>query len=135
MGNISDALANALLDHFFGKAAYTPPTNIFVALSTTEPSDAGGNVTEPTGNNYSRKQTAPADWDTSASRGIDNANVLEFPEASGSWGTITHFALYDAATNGTFLGWGALTSSKIIGENDTPRFAAGELDVQFTASV
>lgn len=134
MGNISNYLANALLSHIFGKGTYTPPTNIYVELSTTAPTDAGTNVTPPSGGGYARKQTAPADWNAGANRIIDNANAIEFAEASGSWGTLSHFALFDAASGGNFLGWGALTTSKAVDSGDTARFAAGDLDVSFTAS-
>jgi hypothetical protein len=133
MGNFSTFWANEILDHLFGKGSYTPPT-IHVALSTSAPTDAGGNVSEPSGGAYARKQTAASDWNTASGRLTDNATALEFAEATASWGTITHFALYDAATGGNFLGWGALTTSKAIGAGDTPRFAAGALDVQFNAS-
>jgi len=136
MGNISTYWANEILDHLFGKGAYTPPT-IYVALSTSEPTDTGTNVTEPAGGAYARKATAAADWNASsvgAGRIIDNANAIEFAEASGSWGTLSHFALYDAPEAGNFLGWGALATSKAVGSGDTARFAAGDLDVSFTAS-
>jgi hypothetical protein len=134
MGNISDYLANALLNHIFGKGTYTPPENIYVELSTTAPTDAGTNVTPPSGGGYARKQTAPADWNVSANRLIDNANAIEFAEASGSWGTLSHFALFDEASGGNVLGWGALTTPKAVESGDTARFAAGDLDVSFTAS-
>ena len=134
MGNISNYLANALLNHIFGKATYTPPTNIYVELSTTAPTDAGTNVTPPSGGGYARKQTSPADWNTGSGRIIDNANAIEFAEASASWGTLSHFALFDAASGGNFLGWGALATSKAVDSGDTARFAAGDLDVSFTAS-
>ena len=134
MGNISNYLANALLNHIFGKGTYTPPANIYVELSTTAPTDAGTNVTPPSGGGYARKQTAPSDWNMAAGRIIDNANAIEFAEASASWGTLSHFALFDAASGGNFLGWGALTTSKAVDSGDTARFAAGDLDVSFTAS-
>lgn len=134
MGNISNYLANALLNHIFGKGTYTPPTNIYVELSTTAPTDAGTNVTPPSGGGYARKQTAPSDWNMAAGRIIDNANAIEFAEASGSWGTLSHFALFDAASGGNFLGWGALTTPKAVDSGDTARFAAGDLNVSFTAS-
>lgn len=134
MGNISNYLANALLNHIFGKGTYTPPTNIYVELSTTAPTDAGTNVTPPSGGGYARKQTAPADWNTGSGRIIDNANAIEFAEASASWGTLSHFALFDAASGGNFLGWGALTTPKAVDSGDTARFAAGDLNVSFTAS-
>lgn len=134
MGNISNYLANALLNHIFGKGTYTPPANIYVELSTTAPTDAGTNVTPPSGGGYARKQTAPADWNTGSGRIIDNANAIEFAEASASWGTLSHFALFDAASGGNFLGWGALTTPKAVDSGDTARFAAGDLNVSFTAS-
>jgi len=134
MGNISDYLANALLNHIFGKGTYTPPTNIYVELSTTAPTDAGTNVTPPSGGGYARKQTAPSDWNMAAGRIIDNANAIEFAEASASWGTLSHFALFDAASGGNFLGWGALATPKAVDSGDTARFAAGDLNVSFTAS-
>ena len=134
MGNISDYLANALLNHIFGKGTYTPPTNIYVELSTTAPTDAGTNVTPPSGGGYARKQTASTDWNMAAGRIIDNANAIEFAEASASWGTLSHFALFDAASGGNFLGWGALATPKAVDSGDTARFAAGDLDVSFTAS-
>lgn len=134
MGNISNYLANALLNHIFGKGTYTSPTNIYVELSTTAPTDAGTNVTPPSGGGYARKQTAPSDWNMAAGRIIDNANAIEFAEASASWGTLSHFALFDAASGGNFLGWGALATPKAVDSGDTARFAAGDLDVSFTAS-
>lgn len=134
MGNISNYLANALLNHIFGKGTYTPPTNIYVELSTTAPTDAGTNVTPPSGGGYARKQTAPSDWNMAAGRIIDNANAIEFAEASASWGTLSHFALFDAASGGNFLGWGALATPKAVDSGDTARFAAGDLNVSFTAS-
>lgn len=134
MGNISNYLANALLNHIFGKGTYTPPANIYVELSTTAPTDSGGNVTPPSGGGYARKQTAPSDWNMAAGRIIDNANAIEFAEASGPWGTISYFTLWDAAEAGNFLGWGALATSKAVDSGDTARFAAGDLNVSFTAS-
>jgi hypothetical protein len=122
-----------ILDHLFGKGSYTPPT-IYVALSTADPTDDGSGMAEPSGNGYARKQTAAGDWNVAVTGGdgkglIDNANDLTFPEATGSWGTITHFALYDAASGGNFCCHGVLSASKPIGSGDTAKFAAGELDV------
>ena len=110
------------------KGSYTPPTNIFVALSTTDPLDSGSGITEPS-SNYARKSTAGADWTTASSGALANANAITFVEATGSWGTITHFALYDLLTIGNMLAHGALTASKAIDSGDTASFGAGDLDV------
>jgi hypothetical protein len=110
-------------------SAYTQPTNIFVALSTADPTDSGGSIAEPAGGSYARKSTAGADWDAAVSGALDNANAITFVEATASWGTITHFALYDALSAGNMLAHGALTASKLIDNGDTASFAAGDLDV------
>lgn len=124
-----DAVENSILDHFFGKATWTPPSTIYVAVSTTDPDDDGSGITEPTGNGYARVATTATDWNSASGGATSNANAIMFPEASGSWGTITHFAFYSQSTGGTFQGGGALTASKAVGANEILRFAAGELDV------
>jgi uncharacterized membrane protein len=125
-----------LLDTLFGKtsvfgALATAPT-VYVGLSTTTPTMAGGNVTEPSGNNYARVATAAGDWVTATSADpslLENANAVTFPQASGSWGTCTHFVLFDAASSGNVLGWGALSVNKTPTAGDTPSFPAASLDV------
>jgi len=130
MGSFSDFLELEVLDHLFGKGSYSPPT-IYIALSTADPTDSGSGIAEPGGGtNYARKITAGADWNIAASGALDNANAITFVEATGtSWGTITHFALYDALTSGNMLAHGALTASKTIDSGDTASFGAGDLDV------
>lgn len=95
MGSFGNYLENKLLDHLFGNNTYMSPT-IYVALSTADPGEDGSGMAEPYGQNgYSRVQTSEDDWDDSASGAIDNAVELSFPQATGNWGTITHFALVD----------------------------------------
>lgn len=126
----SDALANEILDHIFGAGNrdYTPPANIFIALSTADPGATGASMAEPSGNGYARVSTDDTDWTTAASRTLSNNGTIAFPAATGSWGTITHFALFTASSGGTFLGSGALSASKAIDDGDTAQFAAGDLD-------
>lgn len=128
MGSFSDYWENEILDHIFGKGSYTPPT-IYVGLSTADPLDNGSGLAEPTGNGYARVQTPAADWNAAAGGALDNVNDITFPQATGSWGTITHFALFDTTSGGNILAHGALSASKTIGSGDTAKFAAGDLDV------
>ena len=129
MGSFGNYLENAVLSHIFGKGAYTPPSHIYVALSTANPGESGGSIAEPSGGSYARKSTDPADWDAAVSGALDNANAITFVEATASWGNITHFALYDHLTAGNMLAHGALTTAKTIDNGDTASFAAGDLDV------
>jgi hypothetical protein len=131
MGSFGNYLELELLDHVFGCGArnYTPPTNIYVALSTADPTNTGAGIAEPVGGSYARVSTITADWAVAAAGALSNANPITFPEATGDWGTITHFALFDALTGGNMLAHGALTVAKAIGIGDTAKFAAGDLDV------
>lgn len=128
MGSFTDHWENEILDHLFGKGSYTPPT-IHVGLSTADPGDDGTGLSEPSGNGYARVATSAADWNSASGGALDNANAIEFPQATGNWGSITHFALFDASTGGNMLAHGSLTQSKTIASGDTARFSAGDLDV------
>lgn len=127
MGSFSSYWENEVLDHLFGKGVYVPPT-IYVALSTADPGENGSGLNEPGGNGYARAQTVANDWNTANAGLLDNANVIAFNAATGDWGLVTHFALFDAATTGNMLAHGALTLAKNIGSGDTVQFAAGDLD-------
>lgn len=128
MGSFSDFWEDEILDHLFGNGSYTPPT-IYVGLSTADPTDDASGLAEPSGNGYARVETAGSDWDTSSGGATANTNAVTFPEASGAWGNCTHFALFDAATDGNMLAHGTLDAARNIVSGQTPRFAAGELDV------
>ena len=128
MSGFSDYWENKILDHIFGKGSYTPPT-IYVGLSTADPADDGSGLAEPSGNAYARVQTSVSDWNAAVNGSLDNTGNITFAQATGNWGTITHFALFDAATAGNMLAYGALSQSKSISESDTARFEAGDLDI------
>jgi hypothetical protein len=128
MGGFSDYWENKILDHIFGKGSYTPPT-IYVGLSTTDPTDDGSGLAEPSGNAYARVQTSTSDWNIASNGSLDNVGDITFAQATGNWGTITHFTLFDAATAGNMLAQGSLSQPKAIGESDTARFEAGDLEI------
>ncbi|MHC4116007.1 MAG: phage tail fiber protein [Planctomycetota bacterium] len=128
MGGFTDYWENEILGHLFGKGSYTPPT-IYVGLSTEDPLDDGSGLAEPSGNGYARVQTSSSDWNAASDGSLDNANDITFAQATGSWGAITHFALFDAATGGNMLAHGALSQSKAIDTSDSAGFGAGDLDI------
>lgn len=117
---LSDYLANALLAHIHAKAAFTMPTNLFVGLSTTTPTNTGTNVT-PIG---ARQQTTAATWSTPSTRSIFNSAVIDFGTMSAS-GTITHVVVYDALTAGNFLFFVPLTTNKTVSSGDPVTIAVG----------
>jgi len=54
---------------------------------------------------------------------------VEFDQATGSWGTISHVGLLDAITSGNLLFYTDLTTSKTIENGDIFKIAAGSLSV------
>jgi len=128
MGSFSDLIENKILEHAVGKTQWTFPTNVYVGLFTSACSDASPG-TEVSGGSYARKQTSGADWSAASGGALSNAVELAFVEATDAWGLVTHFALFDAASGGTYIGWGTLGTSKQIDSGDQAKFAAGDLDL------
>ena len=132
MTMLSNYLETAWVNHVLRNTAYTSPgASVYVSLHTADPTDAGTG-TEVSGNNYARVQVTS--WDAPASRATQNTGAVTFPTPSGSWGTITHWGIWDAATVGNLLMYGALTSS-IAPSSGTVRFAAGALDLTVTGGM
>ena len=126
MSAISNYLENALLNATLRNTTYTSPATVYAALFTTDPTDDGSG-TECTGSGYARKAitfAAPSNGVTT-----NSAAACEFDQATGSWGTITHFGIFDALTSGNLLYHGALTVSKTISSGDVFRFATSSVSV------
>jgi len=134
MGSFSDYLEDELLDHIFGVGAWSAPATVYIALSTADPTDDGSGIAEPSGGAYARVAVTNSgtNWDTSSGGATANKTAFTFPTATASWGTITHFAIFDASTAGNMLMHGVLTTSKAVGNGDTPKFNIGAIDVTLT---
>ena len=122
--SFTNFLETEILDHVFAGAAYTAPTTKYIGLFTAAPGETGGG-TEVSGNAYARQSMAFA---TSGDTTSNNAAV-EFPTATGSWGTITHVGIFDAATSGNLMVYATLTASKTVASGDVFRVPSGDLDI------
>jgi len=125
MAAMSNYLENALVNATLRNTSYTSPAAVYVALFTTDPTDAGSG-TEVSGGSYARQAAtfgSPSDGASTTTADI------QFPQATGSWGTITHFGVYDASSSGNLLYHGALTASKTIETGDVFKIASGSLTV------
>jgi hypothetical protein len=117
-----------ILDLLVGKTAHTL-TAVYVGLSTADPTDDASGLAEPSGNGYARVATTGTTWEDAVPPATQNAATITFPEASGSWGTISHFALFNALSGGTMIASGALDTPTAITTGQIFRFAAGALDI------
>ena len=142
MAAMSDYLENKIVDWLFRGQTFTPPAGLHVGLLTAAPSDTGGG-TEVSGGSYARVNLAPSltNWagtqaaaSTTASTGTSgttsNNSTITFPTPTATWGTVTHFGVYDAASAGNLLFYGALTIAKTINTGDVISFPAAALTVQ-----
>ena len=125
MSAMSDYLENEILDHILRNAAYTPASTVYIGLSTGSFAD-GNSGTELSGNSYARQSIA---FDAASGGTTDNTSAIDFPTATGSWGAVSHWGLFDAATSGNLLIHGAFSASKTVASGDILRIAAGELDI------
>ena len=132
MTAISDYLESKILNWALrGTAMGTAPANVYIALFTAAPNDAGGG-TEVSGGSYARVAVSTSGgFDAPSSGGVTaNTNLITFPVPSASWGTITHVGIFDASSGGNLLFWGALTTPVAVNNGDpAPQISAGALDL------
>jgi hypothetical protein len=125
MAEMSNYLENALINGTLRATSYTAPTTVYVGLNTSDPTDANTG-TEVSGGSYARTSVtfgAPSD-------GVSlNSAAVEFPQATGSWGTVGWIGLLDASTSGNLLYHTPLDISKTIASGDIFKIAIGSLSV------
>jgi len=89
------------------------PSKVYLGLSSSAPDVDGSGATEPLASaGYARVELTSLD--VPANGVITNKNEISFPESSASWGTVTHFVLYDAPTNGNLLMFNVLSQARIV---------------------
>lgn len=130
--SFSDYTENALLNSLFGKtsdfgALASAPT-LYAALFTADPGD-DDTGTEANYTSYARVSTTASDWNAASGGTIDNAKVIQFPQATGGTNDVTHFGVYDAATGGNLIASGAATATLAVSNGVQPQFAAGDFSV------
>jgi hypothetical protein len=122
--SFSNTFETTVLTWAFSTSSATRPTAWHLALYTAAPDDTGGG-TEVSGSAYARQSVTFTISGNTAS----NTSALEFPTATGSYGTVTHVGVFDAASGGNLIAYAALTTSKAIDTGDVLRVPAGDLDI------
>lgn len=126
MAGLSNYAEDLVLDWLFTTASATRPTSWYVALYTVAPGEGGGG-TEVSGGSYARQAATFTVSGTATT--AENASAIEFPTATGSWGTIVAAGVFDASTSGNLIAFADLTASKTISSGDVLRFNAGTLTI------
>lgn len=134
--SLSNYAENALLNHILN-TAYTPAATIYLALCTADPTDAatGASMNE-VANSGSYARTAITFSAASAKAVVQNGAVT-FPQASGSWGTVSHWTIVDTNTygSGNVLAYGAFLIPKSVVSGNTPTVPTTTVTVTVSGNV
>ena len=124
--SFSDNAETLVLNWVFTSSSATRPTAWYLALFTTDPTDADtGTEVSTSGTAYARESvTFTVSGDTAS-----NTAAVEFATATASYGTVSHVGVYDAVTGGNLIAHAALSTAKTIDTGDVLRLPAGELDI------
>lgn len=130
---------NAFLNQFLRGIAPSTPGAVYVSLHTANPGNAGANeVTLVAWPGYARVNAAGAGalsaaFAAATAKTTTNANDLLWPANDGAAPvTVTHFALWTAATAGECLVYGPLDASKTLNVTDELMVYASKLTVPIT---
>jgi hypothetical protein len=125
MSEMSNYLEDALINVTLRNTAYTTPTTVYLALYTTDPTDADTG-TEVSGGSYARQAITMG----APSNGVSVSSAdISFPQCTVSWGTVAFVGIRDASTAGNLLYHSPLTVSKAIDVGDIFKVASGSLSV------
>lgn len=135
MGSLADFLENKLLDHL-ANVAFTPAASLFVALCTADPTDAGTGASMSEVANANGYARTAVTFGAAASRKVIQSGAVTFPQATGTWGTITHWGLVSTSTYGTgdLYAHGSFTASFAPVTGNTPTIPSGQLIVEIGRS-
>jgi hypothetical protein len=125
MAEMSNYLENALINGTLRGTTYTAPTTTYLALYTSDPTDADTG-TEVTGGSYARQAITFGAPSNGAST---NSAAIEFPQATADWGIIAYVGIRDALTSGNLLYHTPLDTSKTISNGDIFKITSGNLSV------
>ena len=133
---LSDYFEDQVLGKLFGNQTLTVPGTYYIGLWTATLSDSstGSTAGEPSGGSYARVAVTnnTSNWDTVSGGATANTNLIAFPMATASWGTVTYVGICDASSAGNLIAYGSLTSPLAVATYDTVMFQPGDLDVTLT---
>lgn len=131
MAGISNALRESVLNWIRGTAMAAAPTTVYVSLHTADPGLTG--TSEVSGTGYARiAVTFSAPADDGDDEMIQNSGALTFGPAGASWGTVTHFGVWQHLTStaaANFL-WGGTATNRTVNSGDSYQFSSSNLKLK-----
>lgn len=131
MAGLSTYLAQKLIGHVHQGLAYSVPAGTWLALFTADPTDDNLTANEVSQAWYSRQQITSWSAPTGTGQKTHNSNVVTFPAVTGASVQVSHWAIYDAVTDGNMLESGPLPSAKLLDIDDIYQLEAGDIEVDW----
>lgn len=125
MSAMSDHLENEILDHILSVGSYTMPSAVYLGLSVASMGDDASG-TELSGSGYARQAVT---FSAASGGTTSNSAAITFPTATGTWGSVGFWSLWDAASSGNMLLHGSFSAAKTIASGDVLRVSSGDLDI------
>jgi hypothetical protein len=123
----------AVLDHFFGRISYAFSSEVYLALFSTDPTDAGILTGEITEAGYARVAIPALLGNADLPTGIITNNAqIAFGPASEDWSEIGYVGIMDSATigAGNMIYYGPTVTSRLISNGDEFKILIGQLTIQ-----
>lgn len=130
MANASNTLRTAVGEAFVRGQSVTTPTDLYLSLHTASLDAAGTNIgTEVSGNGYARVALPAAD--VSNTLGVlSNTALIQFPQATGSWGTVVSVGVWSSPSStdvADFYWFDDIAVPATVGDSETVQFSVGSL--------
>ena len=104
---------------------YTSPASVYLGLFTSNPTDSNAGI-ELSAPSYTRQVVS---FGAASSGSSSNVSAISYDQATTNWGTIGWVGLYDAATSGNLLYYGALDTATTIDTNEIFVIPIGNLTI------
>ena len=130
MSGLSSYLQDRLIDNLFLGYTIGTYSSLYVSLHSADPIDVGSY--ELSGNGYNRVSVpCISDYWRKLNNTVSNNVIITFPTASSSWGTVSHFGIWDSPSGGNMLFSGQLSNPRTIHQDDLMSFPVSFLTVTF----
>lgn len=140
MSGFSTYLSQKIISATLGSAGGTgganlvPPTAVYLALFTADPTDnpiAANEIVSGGGSGawYGRKSIGAFQMPSGSGNSTNNINQVSFNAVTGSSVTVTHWAMWDAANGGNMLYSDSIGTPKTFNVGDVPVVNAAALVV------
>ena len=129
----SDYLEDTLLKHLMANAGTnganydTSTLAFYVSLHTGNPGEDNTGANEISGSGYARQA---ATFGNVTSGSVSTNATISFPQATSNYSAdVTYIGIYDAASGGNLLFYGALSSAKTVTSGDVFQINSGSLTI------